>query len=202
MAADDRLLSLNEVDGLAAKALRGAGFGWGQAEDGGRAARWLAERSLAWCEPLLGLVEDAAARLAFDNALALADRVAGTTGPATWTTPPCRLLWALPAVAAALHGRVAAVRLTAEDHQVCLRPEGASSSHDLRRADPRPHPLAVDVVGPDRAAPLPYGLDPCSRRSAVSPAMLEALSALAARTYVPATAQSRSRGAGGAGLDD
>ena len=202
MTADVTLLSLNEVDSLATKALRGSGFGWGQAEDGGRAARWLAERRLDWCEPLLGLAAEPAARRAFEHALGLADRIAGSASPASWTTPPCWLRWALPTVAAALHGRPLAVLLTAHDHRVCFRPDGTSSSRELHQTDAGPQPLRVDLVGPDGADPLRYRLDPHTRRSAISTAMLEALSALVARTYVPATAQSRARGAGGAGLDD
>ena len=50
--------SFNEVETLSVKATRGAGLGWGHAEDLGRAARWLAERGFDWASSLLQLLED------------------------------------------------------------------------------------------------------------------------------------------------
>ena len=38
--------SLNELDAMARKAARGAGYSWGLAEEAGRATRWLAAAGL------------------------------------------------------------------------------------------------------------------------------------------------------------
>ena len=46
-------LSLNELESLCRKAARGAGFGWGAAEEAGRAARWLASFGLPGPDLLL-----------------------------------------------------------------------------------------------------------------------------------------------------
>ena len=48
--------SLNEVDGMAAKAARGAGLAWGLAEETGRAARWLAACGIDWAPSLVALL--------------------------------------------------------------------------------------------------------------------------------------------------
>jgi hypothetical protein len=47
------LLSMPEVESLCLKAARGAGLSWGQAEEAGMAARWLAARGLPGPEWLL-----------------------------------------------------------------------------------------------------------------------------------------------------
>ena len=50
--------SLNEVDAMAKKALRGAGYSWGMAEEAGKATRWLCARDLDGCGALLDLLEN------------------------------------------------------------------------------------------------------------------------------------------------
>ena len=52
--ADPVLCSLNEIQSQAAKAARGAGLPWGVAEEAGRAARWLEARGLAGLSALDG----------------------------------------------------------------------------------------------------------------------------------------------------
>ncbi len=42
-------LSLNEVDALAKKATRGAGYPWGHAEEAGKAVRWLCQNGVDGC---------------------------------------------------------------------------------------------------------------------------------------------------------
>lgn len=58
---DDAIYSLAEIDAGARKAIRGAGYPWGLAEEAGRAARWLT----AWSE---------------DGSRAIADHVRGLSG--------------------------------------------------------------------------------------------------------------------------
>ncbi len=48
--------SLNEVEGLAGKAARGAGLAWGMAEETAKAARWLAACGLDWAPSLPALL--------------------------------------------------------------------------------------------------------------------------------------------------
>ncbi len=58
MADPQRLnLSLNEVEALAKKATRGAGYPWGIAEEAAKATRWLVENGLDACAELAGLLE-------------------------------------------------------------------------------------------------------------------------------------------------
>lgn len=47
------ILSLPEVDGLCTRAARGAKYSWGAAEECGRAAAWLAARGFDWAPVLL-----------------------------------------------------------------------------------------------------------------------------------------------------
>ena len=48
--------SLNEIEGLARKAARGAGYGWGHAEEAGKAARWVCAAGWSGAELLAGLL--------------------------------------------------------------------------------------------------------------------------------------------------
>ncbi len=50
-------LSLNEVEALAKKATRGAGYPWGLAEEAGMATRWLCARDVDGCTELARLLE-------------------------------------------------------------------------------------------------------------------------------------------------
>lgn len=49
--------SLNEVEALAKKAVRGAGYPWGVAEDAGKAIRLLSAHTLPGCDALAALLE-------------------------------------------------------------------------------------------------------------------------------------------------
>lgn len=48
--------SLNEIEAMAKRAARGAGYHWGHAEEAGKAARWLAEQDLPGPELLAALL--------------------------------------------------------------------------------------------------------------------------------------------------
>lgn len=50
------ILSLNEVDATAKKAARGAGYPWGLAEEAARATRWLCAQGQDGCGALAGLL--------------------------------------------------------------------------------------------------------------------------------------------------
>ncbi|WP_135506196.1 DUF3726 domain-containing protein [Roseovarius aestuariivivens] len=48
--------SLNEIEGLARKAVRGAGYGWGHAEEAGKATRWICAAGWPGAELLADLL--------------------------------------------------------------------------------------------------------------------------------------------------
>lgn len=50
------IVSLNEIESLSLKACRGAGMSWGLAEEAAQAARWLATASLPWDQSLARLL--------------------------------------------------------------------------------------------------------------------------------------------------
>ncbi|MEP3277297.1 MAG: DUF3726 domain-containing protein [Stappiaceae bacterium] len=50
------MYSLNEIDAMAKRATRGAGYNWGHAEEAGKATRWLAEHDFSGPELLAQLL--------------------------------------------------------------------------------------------------------------------------------------------------
>lgn len=51
------MVSLNEVEAMTLKGVRGAGFSWGIAEDAGKAMRWLAAEGLPWLPALVARLD-------------------------------------------------------------------------------------------------------------------------------------------------
>ena len=210
--------SLNEVEALTAKAARGAGLPWGLAEDAAYAARWLASFGWPWAGPLLGLLSTFAPRpIATDSAAgetalsdpeggamspllcgpALADRAADMPAGSVRLILVAEPLWILPFAAQVslatrrnVQVRVGPVRVTVARHR-CWAAAGGLDDVAGGRAD------VICAL-----APAPSGTAERSRsdRAQVAPGMWDRLAALAARTYVPASASSRARGAG-AGLE-
>ena len=185
------MASLNEVESLATKAARGAGLGWGQAEDVGRAARWLAERDLDWAEALRRLFGSAPARLRLATAFHLADRVAGGQAGGFWNGAACDIVWTIPLLAQATRGQSFTLTLRGADIVVRLRPGGQVSADGphLLGLPPQDVTVALEADG----EPLAVEVSPKTRRSHVAAAPWRDLEALAARTYVPASTQSRAR---------
>src|SRR5258708_27120225 len=72
--------SLNEIEAEVKKAVRGAGLAWGLAEEGAKAARWLAARAI---DPLPALI-DVLDRHATGNGISTAITL---TGDGHWTAP-------------------------------------------------------------------------------------------------------------------
>ena len=213
-------LSLNEVETLAAKAGRGAGFSWGLADDIGKGARHLAIAGLPWAAALLGLAaivpllppspEHALAADLAGASIApsvpggvlcpvrtgalLADRPHRRAGDALRIERVAYPLWLI--AFAALPGRSAPIGLS--------WPGAAATVRACSIALPPENcdwlaPLADVVLGPSLArlaAAAPR------RRAHIGRAELDALIELAARTYVPASESSRAKGAGGGRVDD
>lgn len=214
--------SANELAALARRGARGAGLAWGLAEEVGRAAHWLALHRL----PGIGLLARQLRRIdgvAYDALLpvmeethwsaregALCPLVTGSAlgDCARGLAPGQRItLTAVdsPLLLAAFLGRAA--RAAGQSFE--LRWLGATLRCDpggLRIDTAEPAALAAEQAaevafrvlqgegdGPV-VAPQPGGIE-------VAPDDWTVLKALAARTYVPATEESRLRGAG-AGLKD
>jgi hypothetical protein len=205
--------SLNEVEAIAYKATRGAGWPWGLAEEAARAARWLARHGLPW-EWLAYLLED--------NRIAAPVLEPGRLRPDGhgWLCPlrsgalvaegglallPLRIepvkvpLLLLPFVADLARRSGRAIALAWEAAPFACEPGGAVTratnlicwheefvdTAEIREAE-RPEALLVPPMAPRRAP---------------NPEALAMLQQLVRRTYVPASEHSRRHGAGAGLLD-
>lgn len=205
-------LSRNEIEAIAKRAARGAGYPWGIAEEAGRAVRWLCARGLdggGALAMLLAAVDGApdahAPRLdgrdwrAAGEALcpllagcALSDRADALGAEPLRLHAVAAPLLLVPFVAAVARHRGAGWRIGAGDASLVTDGTGIILSGAF------PCDAADCTLAPD-ATPVP--VPPPPRRAAPDPATLAALEAFGHRTYAPATAESRRRGAGGADGD-
>ena len=201
--------SLNEVEGLARRAARGAGMPWGLAEEAGKATRWLAERGLPAPALLAELLERNDGRdydllaggvlcplctgaTLGDRAAALADAL-----PLHLAATACPLLL-LPFLAHAARGTGGAFVAGWEGVRVAVTGDA------LRLLEGDAAALATDATPRLEVAEAPAGATGPAAASApveVDDGTWRRLAALAHRTYVPASEASRARGAG-AGLSD
>lgn len=188
------LCSLNEIETAVRKAVRGAGYDWGLAEEASKAARWLALHGQPAIALFLGLCERFDRRPYAERAPAalagvwrapggvlcplIAGAALGDLAPPALETGPMAFpaIYAAFAAAAgyALEGGIDAAQAIAE-RTVCRRVAAAG-----RAADP---------------APLPDGVD-------VDDALWARLDRFASRTYVPASTVSRLTGAGAGTMVD
>lgn len=212
--------SLNEIEALARKAARGAGLGWGLAEEASHTTRWLCAMGLPGGECLAALLEtlDGTDPAAFRpdpvqgrwrapggtlcplaTGAALSDRAAQLAAGPRVTLGRTRFpLLLFPAIAGAADATGAALSLCWPG--ASLTRAGGESL--VEPADPaRLGAARVDSaeIGPAGAAggtALPRAW-----RGRISPGAERALQHLAQRTYAPESEQSRLGGAG-AGLTD
>ena len=179
-------LSLNEAETLAAKAARGAGFAWGQADDLGRAARTLAAEGRDFGAPLVELL-----RRREDFAAPEPERLAlwRAGGPDVASVRP---LCPVRVAAWLLDSGLDPVGLTLLDVGVpvwldaLLRPAGLGAVREGARATLMRRPQPSEA----------------GQRAAVDAEVWRALNDYAARIYVPESESSRRRGAGGGRVDD
>jgi hypothetical protein len=197
-------LSLNEVESLAVKAGRGAGMAWGLAEDVGYSARWLAEHGLPWASSLLNLLDaENSTRGPLSPVLLgawLADSAASNIDrPARALEAVRRPLWLVPPLARASSVLGCYCSITGARRVIVLGPnksiEGVDALRELATAS------ELDIVVAFSAAHTAMQPAAKASRTRVSPLAWDALEALALKTYVPASSQSRATGAG-AGLQD
>lgn len=208
--------SLNEIEALARKATRGAGYSWGLAEDTGRAVRWLEARALPGAAVL-------AAHLAACDGQDLAT-YCPETGTEGWVAPNgtiCPILAGTMLADGMTAGESAPLTLSNLRNPLLLLPflalmaetqgravgvklDGTaitlSATGDLTASAPIPAPEVAPLTLRFDAAPQAQTL-PAALRSGCHLDSMAALTGFASRTYAPATEESRLAGAG-AGLSD
>lgn len=210
--------SLNELEVEAKKAIRGAGLPWGLAEDGGKAARWLAAHGV---DPLPAL-NDVLARhdrgenigTAFASetsehwqadasicpiilGAALCDHADRLMNGAITAGPVARPLLLVPFAAAAARLLSRPVRLDVNGMQIVLSEHG----------DPSIDPATLDVADAPQirceiAERVPEIRLALTRGLAPEPQLWAQITAFGHRTYVPASERSRREGAGAGMIDN
>lgn len=177
-------LSLGEVQSLAVKAARGAGRAVGVAEDAGRATRWLWARGIDGTQALAGLLQATDGRTAAEIAPALPDLT-----PVRMAICPLALGGYLSDVGMIPQGSLGPV--WAPDLVLPFMADVAPEGVDIVAEQP-------DVSGPVRirltVRDAPRAV--VQSRALVPSDTLNILLDFAARTYAPATEESRARGAG------
>lgn len=208
--------SLNEIETLARRAARGAGFDWGMAEEAGRAARWLASIALPGPEALADLLEahdgtPHALTRPRDVRAATWHAEGGTICPIAAGTALCDLARGVVPVRDVTVEACAQplllvpfMAMVAQDCATELRMTWAGGDFAFA-ADLRGHTLQSTgtpetvrirpAVAPD--LPLPA----CQLRYDLDAAPADRLTRFARRIYAPDSAESRLSGAG-AGLSD
>lgn len=211
--ARDPDLSLNEVEALAKKATRGAGYPWGLAEDAAKAVRWLCANGMDGCEELAYLLRAmdgrdlSSARPVLGTDMwaapdgALCPVVAGATLSDLAATLPDATLTLCDVMRPVLIIPFAGMAAAHLDRPVTVAWSGAEAVTDGTRLEfrgvtaDRTDSVRVSVSGEFDTPAKPV------KRASPETACLAALERLAHRTYAPATEASRRRGAG-AGLSD
>jgi hypothetical protein len=201
-------LSLNEIETTVLKAARGAGYGWGLAEEAGAAARWLAQHDLPWAATLGILFAENTVRLLGTDRVMSNPLVAGTwicDDFAVDTGTPLNLpaviapLWLAAVVG--VGGRGKPVDVVMEWPQAALgtlRGELQHAAGDL--ANPGPAPVCIRTRHPVGEAVV-VARTPLHGGRRVDEAVWRLLVEYEKRTYVPASLHSREMGAG-AGTSD
>ncbi len=203
-------LSLNEVEALARKATRGAGYSWGLAEEAGRAVRWLQAHEMEGAKALAELLtgEKASAPTnpgavwtaktplcPLTSGAALCDLAADIMGDGIRLGPTRHPLLLAPFAAWVAETTLRPMRLTWDGADLRFGPQGASlhgsGVNAAQAAEVHLHPLSTPVTG----------TGPTQTRAALDADTTATLDRLAQRTYAPATEASRLAGAG-AGLTD
>ena len=196
-------LSLNEVEVLASKVARGAGYSWGLADDVGKCARKLAVAALPWAEALKALVADAPIRGAASQAgqdlcpirtgAMLADERAIDPSRPLRISRVVSPLWL--AAFATLPGGPASAGISWGAAKVNVR----GGLIEIACGDDLLAGRADVALGPAFSDADPR---PVKTRGFVNANILWSLESIAARIYVAASETSRAKGAGGARIDD
>lgn len=202
--------SLNELEALAKRATRGAGYSWGQAEEASKATRWLCVQGLDGVGELSRLLQLGLASTAY--------RPFGVEGPWRGEKGLCPLS-AGPLLSDCAH-LLQAETISMKDVHIpaLLLPFAANAARALGKAvsltigDMQVVTDGRDLTAPDGVPELAHNimvaqdgtLDTTrTHQTRARPRLqdLEVLNRYAHRTYAPATEESRRLGAG-AGLSD
>lgn len=210
--------SLNEIEAMAKRAARGAGFSWGMAEEAAKGSRWLVGFGLPGPEMLAALLD-------LNDRIPMAEVTPGSLS-GTWSGSAGRLC---PVIAGATMSDCAERLLAGEDivmeevtHPLLVVPfAGGAALHlgapvavewDGIRLTTDGDALCIQGARERLAAKRTATLRCTSQATLTAPITpvfrgqidtecWERLSAFAHRIYAPATKESRLRGAG-AGLSD
>lgn len=192
-------LSLSEISALSARAARGAGRNWGEAEEAAEAACWLSRAGLDWAAALLDVLEPAAddadcalrAGIVLADTAALSERIVAHQRKVTC---PCFML---PFAARVADQTGQRIRLNWRDTQVILAPGAVPETVGQ-----------VRITGPATVtiAPVPQDTVACPdwpepHRGAVPAAQYARLMQLMMAFTVPTSSSSRA-GAGAQGDDN
>jgi len=188
--------SLNEIEALARKAARGAGYDWGLAEEAGQAVRWLLAHNLPGADALLLACDERALEATLCplvQGCALSDGL--VTAPGFAESNISAPLLVLPFLAWTAERQKATFCLTWPGAAFAVSADGTLS-------------WRAEIVCPDRAdiavsdvVPVDLDVALMRHRAQVDRETCVRLSDLAGRTYAPSTQASRESGAG-AGLSD
>ncbi len=192
-------LSLSEIAALSARATRGAGRNWGEAEEAAEATCWLARAGLNWAAALLEVLQhpDADGACALRTGIALADSASLSGIPLNAQhriDSPCFLL---PFIARIADQTGQRIKLTAADMQVVIAPGACPMiTGPLHMSGP----TLVTITSCQRNSP-PCPDWPQAHRGAVLATEYARLTQLMMAFTVPTSANSQA-GAGAQGDDN
>jgi len=198
--------ALGEIESLARKATRGAGYSWGLAEDAGRAVQWLTARGLPGPAALAGLLDAGIC----DNGPDEAWKCSGVLCPIRTGAALADFAFMLSHERAIDLGPVAhpllLVPFLAQKKQVDLSWTAADiiiSDDSVKITSAMSAVLAEQAQGVSVTLSNKAKLAPMRTmsRAIVTPDLYARLDGFAQKTYAPATEASRLAGAG-AGLSD
>ena len=172
--------SVGEIGALSVKAVRGAGYSWGVAEEAGWAVRWLIRAGIDGSAVLANALDDEDIASLLEG-ISWADR-----GLIPNQLVPARSILALPFVSA-MAPKDGTLIFGVGEQAWKLSKIGCSQ------------PLPSDVLNYRGTGPA--ASFQTANRATTEPAVITRLSSLAATTYAPSTQASRLSGAG-AGLTD
>jgi hypothetical protein len=197
-------VSHNEVEALAMKAARGAGFPWGDCEEIAAAARWMAEQGLDVARGLCALLADPnrqeRSSCPVAAGIAWSDGAISASPVARWQKLR-HPVWLVAMIGAALRHKPQHAEIAWPGWRIVIHGRGWRASSDFGAlVDVR---TASDIEVTLRPGILAGAgeMSSASGGLGVSPADWSALERLAARTHVPESLASRETGAG-AGTND
>ncbi|MCT4556297.1 MAG: DUF3726 domain-containing protein [Pelagimonas sp.] len=185
--------AMNEIEAMAKRAARGAGYSWGLAEEAGQAARWLCAQGLDGGAILsAALSEPPGPDSSLQQGAGLSDRAYLLRSAPLDMRIIAQPMLLLPFAAMAARQIGQAVSVQAGGGRAVTDGDRLHLSGALSGS-----PAFVEI----HSETMPCDLLPGADRAMPAPDAWDHLCQLAHRTYAPATEESRARGAG-AGLSD